>query len=120
MAWRKHADTDELNGTIVTRSSGNVFADLGLPNAEERLAKAKLAQAIAALLGDITQKDAAVLLGIDQPKVSALLRGKLDQFSTERLMGFLTRLGQTIEIHVKPATSKRKKSRGHLIVVSHS
>lgn len=120
MSRRKHGDTDELEGTSITKGSGNVFADLGLPDAQERLAKAKLAHEIAVLLGERTQKEAAVRLGIDQPKVSALLRGKLDQFSTERLIGFLTRLGQNVEIHVKPATSRRKNVAGHLLVVAHS
>ncbi|MDQ2665491.1 MAG: helix-turn-helix domain-containing protein [Gemmatimonadota bacterium] len=120
MARRKHGDTDEIDGTSFTKGSGNVFSDLNLPDAEERLAKANLARQIAVLLGDSNQKEAAVRLGIDQPKVSALSRGKLDQFSTERLIGFLTRLGQNVEIHVKPVTSRRKNATGHLLVVAHS
>ena len=119
MTRRRNGDTDELNGTTFTKSSGNVFTDLGLPDAEERLAKAELARGIATLIGDITQKEAAARLRIDQPKVSALLRGQLKQFSTDRLMSFLTLLGQNVEIHVKPAKS-RKSSVGHLLVVAHS
>ena len=119
MPQRKQGDVVTVNGTTITKGSGNVFADLGLPDAEERLAKANLAIQIAALLGDCTQKEAAAKLGIDQPKVSALLRGKLDQFSTERLMGFLTRLGQTVEIHVRPPKARQRKAPGHLLVVTH-
>lgn len=120
MPQRKHGNTREIQGTTITRGSGNVFADLRLPDAEERLAKANLAHEIAVLLGESTQKEAAARLGIDQPKVSALIRGKLDQFSTERLMGFLTRLGQNVEIHVKPSGARRKNVAGHLLVVAHS
>jgi len=80
----------------VELSSGNVYADLGLPNAEERLAKADLVIRIYDVITSrgLTQRDAARLLGIDQPKVSALLRGKFDGFSTDRLFRFLNRLGQ--------------------------
>src|SRR5262249_28961209 len=76
-------------------SSGNVFADLGLENPEELLAKAALVQRIADIIAErkLTQAGAAKLLGIDQPKVSALLRGKLDGFSTDRLFRFLNALG---------------------------
>jgi predicted XRE-type DNA-binding protein len=77
-------------------SSGNVFADLGLPNPEEALAKAELAQKIIVLIRKrgLTQIQAAKVLGVDQPKVSALTRGQLSGFSLERLMRFLLRLGQ--------------------------
>ena len=70
--------------------SGNVFADLGLPNPEERLTKARLASRIAQLIEDrsLTQTQAAAHLGIDQPKISNLLRGRLRGFSTDRLMHF--------------------------------
>src|SRR6266851_7060529 len=82
----------------IEASSGNVFADLGFPNPEEALLKAQLAGRIFELLTErkLTQKKAAVLLGIDQPKVSALLRGKLTGFSTERLLRFLNTLGQDV------------------------
>ena len=74
-----------------TVSSGNVFADLGVPNPEEALAKAELAHKIIVLIRErgLTQVQAAKLLGIDQPKVSALIRGRLTGFSLERLMRFL-------------------------------
>ncbi len=77
--------------TEVYHGSGNVFADLGLPDAEERLAKAELAPQILNIIARrrLTQAQAAELLGIDQPKVSALTRGKLSGFSMERLFHFL-------------------------------
>jgi predicted XRE-type DNA-binding protein len=97
----------------VTRGSGNVFADLGLPNAEERLAKAQLAYAIAQAIEErgLTQRQAAALMGIDQPKVSHILRGRLADFSTERLLGFLTGLGRDVEIVLKKAPRSRKQGR---------
>ncbi len=97
----------------VTRGSGNVFADLGLPNPEERLAKAQLAYAIQKAIDErgLTQREAAALMGIDQPKVSHILRGRLADFSTERLMNFLTGLGRDVEIVVKPSPRSRKKGR---------
>ncbi len=95
----------------VTESSGNVFADLGLPDAEEALAKARLAQRIAAVIEKkkLTQVQAANLLRIDQPKISALLRGRLTGFSTERLFRFLNALDQDIEIVIreKPRRARR-------------
>ncbi len=89
----------------IERSSGNVFADLGLKNPEELLAKAELVQRIADIIAErkLTQVRAAKLLGIDQPKVSALLRGKLEGFSTDRLFRFLNALGRDVEIVIRPA-----------------
>src|SRR3954468_19651173 len=86
-------------------SSGNVFADLGLKNPEELLAKAELVQRISDAIAErkLTQARAAKLLGIDQPKVSALLRGKLEGFSIDRLFRFLNALGRDVEISVRPA-----------------
>jgi predicted XRE-type DNA-binding protein len=96
-----------------TVSSGNVFADLGLPNPEEALAKAELANKIIVLIQArrLTQAQAAKLLGVDQPKVSALLRGNLTGFSLERLMRFLLRLGQDIRITVQASPSRRLQAR---------
>lgn len=102
----KKGKTEELE---VTESSGNVFADLGFKNPEEMLAKANLAM----LVGDIikkrklTQKKAAETLGIDQPKVSAILRGRLSGFTIDRLMRFLLALGMDITIEARPHTQKR-------------
>ena len=93
----------------VRKGSGNVFADLGLAEAEERLAKAELARAIGKAISErnLTQREAAELLGVDQPKVSQVLNGRLSGFSTERLMRYLTRLGRDVEINVKPGASNR-------------
>jgi len=98
--------------------SGNVFADIGLPNPEERLAKADLAMRISEAIRArrLTQTRAARILKIDQPKISRLLRGQLSGFSTERLMHFLTLLGRDIEITVKPALRSRRQ--GHVRVVA--
>lgn len=86
-----------------TPSSGNVFADLNLPEADDLLAKAELAAKIIAEIQRrrLTQSQAAAVLGIDQPKVSALNQGKLTGFSIERLMRLLLALGRDIEITVK-------------------
>ncbi len=96
-----------------TVSSGNVFADLGLQNAEELLAKAELAHKITILIAEkkLTQVQAAKLLGIDQPKISYLMRGRLSGFSLERLMRFLLLLGQDIKITVQAAPRNRSKAR---------
>lgn len=94
------------------KSSGNVFADLGLPNPEERLAKAALAHQIELVIRKkrLTQEKAAKILGISQPKVSALLQGKLSGFSMDRLLNFLMALDQDIEIRIK---SKPPRVRRH-------
>src|SRR4051812_31441643 len=92
-----------MSDTItVRRSSGNVFADLGIDDAEEYLAKSDLAAQIQAAIEArrLTQKKAGALIGISQPKVSDLLRGRLDGFSTDRLFRFLARLGADVRISV--------------------
>lgn len=101
-----------------TESSGNVFADLGLPDAAELQAKADLAIQISRIIEErgLTQAEAAEILGIDQPKVSALVRGRLSGFSMERLYRFLNALGRDIEIVVRP--KPRTKSRATLRVVT--
>jgi predicted XRE-type DNA-binding protein len=88
----------------VTSSSGNVFADLGLANSDELLIKAELVRQISNLIDatKLTQAEAAKILGIDQPKVSALLNGRLSGFSTDRLFRFLNALGSDVEIRVIP------------------
>ena len=93
-------------------SSGNVFADLGLPNPEELLAKAELASQINSLIKKkkLTQTAAAKLLDVDQPKISALSLGKLSGFSLERLFRFLNILGQDITIKVTKTQAKRKSN----------
>ena len=101
----------------VTRGSGNVFADLGLPEPDLRLVKAALALELTRLIRacGLTQEVIAEQLGIDQPKVSNLLRGRLAGFSTERLLGFLTALGRDVEIAVKAAPGSRRQGRVRVI-----
>lgn len=88
----------------VQTGSRNVFEDLELENSEELLVKAELARRISSIIAsqNITQAEAATLLGVDQPKVSALVNGKLSGFSTTRLFRFLNALGRDVEIIVKP------------------
>jgi len=99
----------------VTVGSGNVFRDLGLKNPEELLAKAKLAARIVQILEErqLSQTQAAKLLGVDQPKVSQIYRGRLDDFSLERLMRFLTALHRDIRIVIE---DKPRRGRGRVIV----
>lgn len=99
-------------------SSGNVFADLGLQNPEECLAKADLAIQINKLIKKrkLKQKEAAALLGLDQPKVSALSRGRLSGFSIERLFRLLAILNQDIEIVIKPHHGRKNHSIPHIHV----
>jgi predicted XRE-type DNA-binding protein len=101
----------------VTASSGNVFADLGLAEPEEELTKALLASRIRQIIKRkrLTQIAAATLMEIDHPKVSALLNGRLENFSNERLMRLLTALGQDVEITIK--TKPRNRARGRIKVV---
>jgi predicted XRE-type DNA-binding protein len=101
----------------IEEGSGNIFADLGLANPEERLAKADLAIRIAGAIRArrLTQARAARTLNIDQPKVSRLLRGQLSGFSTERLMHFLTLLGRDIEIVVRPTPRSRRQGRVRVV-----
>jgi predicted XRE-type DNA-binding protein len=99
-------------------SSGNVFADLGLPHSEQELLKAKLTLQIYRLVKrrDLTQAEAGKILGIGQPHVSLLMRNRSGSFSVERLLDFLTALGQDVEISVRPAS--RNKAQGKVSVVA--
>ena len=99
----------------VTAGSDNVFADLGVADPEEELTKAQLAAHIRQTIRRrrLTQVRAAELMGLDQPKVSALMNGRLGGFSSDRLMRFLTALGQDVEIVVKA----KSHGRGHIRVV---
>jgi transcriptional regulator, XRE family len=89
---------------IFEKSSGNVFRDLELPNAEERLEKANLAYEIFRTIRDrgLTQRKAAEIMGIDQPKISAIVRGNLKGFSLERLIALLKKLG--VDVHIAKRT----------------
>lgn len=93
-------------------SSGNVFADLGLPDADELLLKAGLARQITAILEArrLTQAEAARLLGTQQPRISQLVRGSLGGFSLERLIRYLNALGRDVEIVVHEQPRARGSS----------
>ncbi|MGO8673303.1 MAG: helix-turn-helix domain-containing protein [Capsulimonadaceae bacterium] len=96
---------------MIERGSDNVFADLGLPDADELLAKSKLVRAISAAIKErkITQKELARLTGIDQSKISQLLNGKISGFSSDRLMHILTKLDQDVVIIVMPRPSNEQR-----------
>jgi predicted XRE-type DNA-binding protein len=102
----------------IAASTGNVFEDLGLPDAGDRLAKAELARQIGTIIRErgLTQQAAAHILGVDQPKVSALLAGQLSGFSLERLTRFLTLLGRDVQIVVREASPPNQT--GPLSVIS--
>jgi predicted XRE-type DNA-binding protein len=88
----------------ITESSGNVFADLGLPNAEQELVKAQLTLQIYRIIKQrgMTQTETAKVLGVKQPHVSLLMRNRAGTFSVGRLMEFLTALGHDVEVTVRP------------------
>jgi predicted XRE-type DNA-binding protein len=102
----------------VIASGGNVFADMGLPEPDEELTKAQLASHIRQVIRcrRLTQVAAASLMGIDQPKVSALFNGRLANFSSERLMRLLTALGQDVDITVR--TKPRNRAHGRIRVLT--
>jgi len=106
----------------ITESSGNVFADMGLPEAEEELTKAQLASHIRQVIKRqrLTQVAAASVMGIDQPKVSALLNGRLSNFSSERLMRLLTALGQDVDITVRAKPRDRTHGRIRVLGEAHA
>ncbi|MGA8073574.1 MAG: helix-turn-helix transcriptional regulator [Candidatus Acidiferrales bacterium] len=99
----------------VTASSGNVFADLGLPGAEQELMKARLTLQIYRIIKErgLTQTEAGKILGISQPQVSALARNRSGNFSVGRLIEFLTSLGHDVEITVTPG----RKHHGEMSIV---
>jgi len=101
----------------IRKSSGNVFADLGVKAPEEALVKARLAHVIADAINErgLTQVEAAALLGIDQPKISRLVRGQLAGFTLDRLFRFVTLLGSDIEITVVEPVRKTRRA-GHMTI----
>ncbi len=111
MVMKRETDAPEIE------SSGNVFADIGLPEPDEELTKAQLASHIRQVIKRrrLTQVAAAACMGIDQPKVSALLNGRLANFSSERLMRLLTALGQDVDITVR--TKPRNRAHGRIRVI---
>ena len=112
MAKGRAESTKSADETI-TRGTGNVFADLGFRDAEERQTRLRLAHAINAVIvrRHLTQSAAARRLGVNQPKVSALANYKLDGFSVERLMAFLTALDQDVEIVIRRKPRSRATAR---------
>src|SRR6266700_6372888 len=107
---RRHASASEA---AVAASSGNVFADLGLRDADELLVKSDLAHAIQQLIQaqGLSQRVAARRLGVAQPDLSNLYRGRLEGFSIERLCRLLTALGQDVRIVVQPKPRSRSRAR---------
>jgi predicted XRE-type DNA-binding protein len=103
---------------VFTESSGNVFADLDLPDADELLARSQLVHQITGIIRQrkLTQKAAAALLGTTQPIVSDLIRRRLDRFSLERLFAFLNRLDCDVQIIIRP----KPRSRGAGAVIVHA
>lgn len=110
--------TVRKNGKAVTRSSGNVFTDLRLPNAEEKQTKVRLAVAINQIIGDhrLSQVAAARRLKINQPKISALSNYRLEGFSVERLMNFLTALDR--DVHIVIRRKPRSGRAGRILVTA--
>ncbi len=102
--------TNEIDYTV---SSGNVFADLGMANPDEANTKAELAFQINSLIESrgLTQTEAAAVLGVNQPKVSALRCGRLTGFSIERLLRFLAELGNDVQIVVTPTATASESGR---------
>lgn len=103
----------------ITPSSSNVFADIGLPDAEEMLVKSKMAFRIAQTIQDrkLTQKKAAELTGLPQPRISALLRGRFRGISESKLMECLNALGDDVQITIRRHKSKGAFAAGHTRVV---
>lgn len=99
----------------ITPSGGNVFADLGLPDAENLMARTNLALHIrhAIEARGLTQVQAAKILKIDQPKVSSIVNGRIDGYSTDRLLRYLTDLGCDVQISVSAPSSE---AAGHLVL----
>ena len=100
----------------VEHSSGNVFADLGLPNPEEHLVKATIALAIAKTIRErkLTQEQAGTILGLAQPKVSNLIRGELDKFTIDRLMRYMRKLDYDVTISFSPKPKSREAALIHV------
>jgi predicted XRE-type DNA-binding protein len=109
------------NKIKMTKSSGNVFADLGVKNVDERLAKAKLAFTINQIIAKrkLTQVAAGKILKINQPKISALANGRLAGFSIERLIDFLNKLDQDVEIIIHEKPKNRRTAGKFSVAVVH-
>jgi len=112
------ARKSRTNNQKVEPSSGNVFADLGFQDAEERLLKANLATKIAQLIEKKgwTQAQTAERTALDQPKVSRLLRGQLSGFSADRLFAVLNRLGHSVEVRISAKERDPEKSHTRVMI----
>lgn len=115
--------TKLIEGVEIHEGSGNVFADLGLPDPDKHLIKARLVDALIDAIEklELTQQEAAQRMGITQPKVSEMIRGNFSGLSERKLMDCLTRLGFDIEIRLKPPRKQVRVDfgehyRGHLAV----
>lgn len=113
---RKRVETGDIEHEV---GSGNVFADLGLPDADELLAKSELVLTIQRTMKarKLSQQKASELMGVDQPTLSKLLRGKLKSFTIGRLLGMLMKLDQDVEITIRPRLNKEKGA-GQIRVVN--
>ena len=107
-------------GTRVEIGSGNVFRDLGRPDAEERQLKVQMAMRVNALLADakMTQVQTAARLGIPQPHVSDLINYKLNRFSVDRLIHFATLLGRDVEIVIRPRAPHKESGSVSVLVAA--
>jgi predicted XRE-type DNA-binding protein len=109
----KRAQIVTRRGILVEKGSGNIYADLGFPDSEDMLVKAQLVTKIAEIIRErrLTQKQAAKLLRLTQPKISRLLRGQFRGISERRLLRCLTQLGRDVQIVVKPTPQQRAQGR---------
>jgi predicted XRE-type DNA-binding protein len=109
----KRAQIVTRQGITVERGSGNVYADLAFPDSEDMLVKAQLVTKVAEIIRQrrLTQKQAAKLLRLTQPKISRLLRGQFRGISERRLLRCLTQLGRDVQIVVKPTPQQRAQGR---------
>ena len=105
-----------MNSTTITKSSGNVYADIGIPNPEEHAAKANLVMRMAEIIQreGLNQTEAARRMGLTQPDVSKILKGQFRPFSLERMLMMLRKLGQDVRIEV--SEPKRRRRVGKLTV----
>lgn len=100
----------------IHESSGNIFADLGLPDADSHFLKAQIVAELYRLVGErkLTQAKAGALMGISQPEVSRLFKGNFREYSVDRLMAFLTAFDRDIEIVSRPRPGQKVGARGHI------